>query len=460
MGGDFPAGLKSLLENATVKKVGNRVHNDVSHVSGFGVTVQNAVELGHMAHDRDVWHTRAPALDTLIRLLCQAELSKDPAVRCGNWNQRLLPEQVQYAALDAFASIRVYELLMQIVNPLEQAAPTTTDLQDGVRLQLFSESMTTCVATGVYKQTSLFKGAAVNHDTEVVVSIRATDVKKRIARLVAGRGTGGVYTQQQPECKTLGDCFDADSAVGELDPTIDVLWRRTHVRLMASSTANVSTNTPPHQTTSALTSAAAPPAVCQPCVGAAPRGPSVASTSDSASAAGAAGTSDADALPCRQCQNPGLKRRHTCPKAESARPGSAAASAAADAMSADDAMTEALEDAMPVWGVDASNLAGDDGGTTSEEDDDDNDWSCGGACCDAQVARRNGVKQDALHVMKRFEKALSQLHGCYRPFMTALRDVFFIPCLGDIEERRVIYFDSDEYYVALHFETIVCSSGS
>ena len=36
------------------------------------------------------------------------------------------------------------------------------------------------------------------------------------------------------------------------------------------------------------------------------------------------------------------------------------------------------------------------------------------------------VKQDAMHVMMRFEKTLSKKHGMYRKFMSRLRDVFFI----------------------------------
>jgi hypothetical protein len=123
---EFPRGLKCLLENADVKKVGNRVHNDVNHVAGFHVAVQNAVELGHMAHDRGVWHTRAPALDTLVRLLCQAELSKEQEVRCGDWFKPLETEQVEYAALDAYASVMVYERLLQVASPLEQATRQAT----------------------------------------------------------------------------------------------------------------------------------------------------------------------------------------------------------------------------------------------------------------------------------------------------------------------------------------------
>jgi hypothetical protein len=38
--------------------------------------------------------------------------------------------------------------------------------------------------------------------------------------------------------------------------------------------------------------------------------------------------------------------------------------------------------------------------------------------------------------MNRLDKVLANSHGCYRPFMALLRDVFFIPCHADIEVAK------------------------
>ena len=67
-GGEFPTALKTLLENVTVSKVGNRVHSDVKAMRGWGVEVNCTVELGHVAHARGLCG-KAPSLEFLVELL-------------------------------------------------------------------------------------------------------------------------------------------------------------------------------------------------------------------------------------------------------------------------------------------------------------------------------------------------------------------------------------------------------
>ena len=43
------------------------------------------------------------------------------------------------------------------------------------------------------------------------------------------------------------------------------------------------------------------------------------------------------------------------------------------------------------------------------------------------------VKQDAMHVMMRFERVVKKKHGCYKKFMSRLRDAFFVCCQEDLE---------------------------
>ena len=51
---------------------------------------------------------------------------------------------------------------------------------------------------------------------------------------------------------------------------------------------------------------------------------------------------------------------------------------------------------------------------------------------------RETVKQDILHIMKRFERVLSVNHGSYHNFMSMLRDVFFVPCQEDMERIEAV----------------------
>ena len=64
----IPRSLKMLLENQAIKKVGNRVHNDVKALLAWGVKVNSTIELGHVAHARALC-SKAPALNFLIGLL-------------------------------------------------------------------------------------------------------------------------------------------------------------------------------------------------------------------------------------------------------------------------------------------------------------------------------------------------------------------------------------------------------
>ena len=65
----MPLALKLLLQSDTVKKVGNRIHNDVAKLKDWGVNVINTIELGHLAHARTLVQTRAPRLSTLVSVL-------------------------------------------------------------------------------------------------------------------------------------------------------------------------------------------------------------------------------------------------------------------------------------------------------------------------------------------------------------------------------------------------------
>ena len=106
-----------LLENPEIRKVGNRVHNDVKSLLAWDIRVKGAIELGHVAHSRALC-SKAPSLDFLIELLWPGVLleGKDGSgPHVGDWDT-LSPEKITYAALDTYAAMASYHVSKAYAN--------------------------------------------------------------------------------------------------------------------------------------------------------------------------------------------------------------------------------------------------------------------------------------------------------------------------------------------------------
>ncbi|XP_030802815.1 LOW QUALITY PROTEIN: Werner syndrome ATP-dependent helicase [Camarhynchus parvulus] len=108
----FPKGLKRLLEDETIKKVGVGIEGDQwKLMSDFEIKLKSFVELADVANEKlkckETW-----SLNGLVKHLFGRQLLKDPSVRCSNWEEfPLKEEQKLYAATDAYAGYIVYEKL-------------------------------------------------------------------------------------------------------------------------------------------------------------------------------------------------------------------------------------------------------------------------------------------------------------------------------------------------------------
>uniref|UniRef100_A0A3B3QY10 DNA 3'-5' helicase n=1 Tax=Paramormyrops kingsleyae TaxID=1676925 RepID=A0A3B3QY10_9TELE len=102
----FPAGLKMLLEDDTIKKVGVGIEGDMWRLlSDFDIKLKNFLELTDLANEKlrcaEKW-----SLDGLVKHLFNRQLKKDRDVRCSSWNDfDLTEEQKRYAATDAYVSM-------------------------------------------------------------------------------------------------------------------------------------------------------------------------------------------------------------------------------------------------------------------------------------------------------------------------------------------------------------------
>ncbi|XP_062902863.1 bifunctional 3'-5' exonuclease/ATP-dependent helicase WRN isoform X2 [Mobula hypostoma] len=111
----FPSGLKRLLEDEAIKKVGVGIHGDYwKLMKDYDITMKGLVELSELANKKltcaETW-----SLNGLVKHLCGKQLWKDTAVRCSNWDTfPLNNQQQQYAAVDAYAGLLIYQKLSSL----------------------------------------------------------------------------------------------------------------------------------------------------------------------------------------------------------------------------------------------------------------------------------------------------------------------------------------------------------
>ncbi|KFR11392.1 Werner syndrome ATP-dependent helicase, partial [Opisthocomus hoazin] len=113
----FPKGLKRLLEDETIKKVGVGIEGDQwKLMSDFEIKLKSFVELADIANEKlqckEIW-----SLNGLVKHLFGKQLLKDKSVRCSNWGEFPLNEkQKLYAATDAYAGFIIYQKLKNMSN--------------------------------------------------------------------------------------------------------------------------------------------------------------------------------------------------------------------------------------------------------------------------------------------------------------------------------------------------------
>ncbi|NXH16502.1 WRN helicase, partial [Bucco capensis] len=137
----FPKGLKRLLEDETIKKVGVGIEGDQwKLMSDFEIKLKSFVELADIANEKlkckEIW-----SLNGLVKHLFGKQLLKDKSIRCGNWEEfPLNEEQKLYAATDAYAGFIIYQKLKNMSNSDQKLPCVRKDgiLSEGVKQHLTS----------------------------------------------------------------------------------------------------------------------------------------------------------------------------------------------------------------------------------------------------------------------------------------------------------------------------------
>ena len=225
--GGIPSGIKTLLEEPTLTKVGNQFHNDIQKLREVNIEVKNHVELGKMAKQRGIFNRGNSSLSSQVEALLDCALPKDNKVHCSPWNQKvdLMEKQVEYVALDIYATRSVYLLLAALawINPFVTPNPTQDELLPGVKVLVYARNCSQLVACAqVLSETPDNAFDQLMENKMVQIRICHSDIIAPIARpFVTTNGD------------TLGSLFQMFSS--EPAPHVDIPQQWQCLRIMSEA---------------------------------------------------------------------------------------------------------------------------------------------------------------------------------------------------------------------------------
>lgn len=172
--GSFPAQLSTFLANSQILKVGRNVLLDLKNLqedSESSTAFVGGIDLGRLAKEKNVVSDARASLGDLCIKTLSCILPKDLNIRISpDWSGPLTDEQIQYAALDAWASLKIYEKLnsLQIPVPVNFENP----LPPGYQIFIFHEDRTTIIARGIVSpdQFNSFEGINITK-TRVLIQV-------------------------------------------------------------------------------------------------------------------------------------------------------------------------------------------------------------------------------------------------------------------------------------------------
>ncbi|XP_050533718.1 exonuclease 3'-5' domain-containing protein 2 [Daktulosphaira vitifoliae] len=108
--------LKKLLNNGQVLKVGVAISDDAQLLmNDYNIEISGYIDLRYIAKDCGLIER---SLAALSYKLLGCELDKDWRVRASYWETEILTErQIQYAALDAYVAVKIFEQLRNKIIP-------------------------------------------------------------------------------------------------------------------------------------------------------------------------------------------------------------------------------------------------------------------------------------------------------------------------------------------------------
>lgn len=147
----LPSQLKLLLSHPRIIKAGRLVNADLKYLevaSQSSIPFVGGLDLAKYAKDRQMVSNAKCSLADLCAIVLNKRLNKNVSERLSNqWeNEDLSPEQLEYAAGDAYASLRIYHQLSVLEPP--QPLPQVGDLKPFTSVLVYNSEHTTVIARG------------------------------------------------------------------------------------------------------------------------------------------------------------------------------------------------------------------------------------------------------------------------------------------------------------------------
>ncbi|XP_057766224.1 3'-5' exonuclease isoform X2 [Salvia miltiorrhiza] len=120
----IPKNLQSLLEDDTSFKVGMGIAMDAKKVlKDYDVSISTLRDLSDIANQKLGGDRKKWSLLSLTEMLICKQLPKPNIIRLGNWEANVLSdEQLKYAAVDAYVSWYLYQVLNDYPDPVVNEA--------------------------------------------------------------------------------------------------------------------------------------------------------------------------------------------------------------------------------------------------------------------------------------------------------------------------------------------------
>ena len=191
----LPQPLADLLEDRAIIKAGNNIRNDRTLLcQDFDVHLSDHHEYidlsTHAMQNKLIAHRLT--LEDLAKVVLKRTISKDNQVRRSQWSRTLSHDQVQYAAIDAYASVLVYAVVAATGNPIDRPAPAKNELVTGQEVHLYTHDHTTKLATGTivvdperFQEGKVF-GNSKARITATRVVVKVTEIHQQQAYLPFG----------------------------------------------------------------------------------------------------------------------------------------------------------------------------------------------------------------------------------------------------------------------------------
>ncbi|KAG2217078.1 hypothetical protein INT45_013105 [Circinella minor] len=168
---ELPDSLQRFLQDGDIKKVGRAVGGDLAKIHrDFNVLCQGDLELGRFCKERDVIHDARMSLADICKKVLGCSLPKVDDIRLSDWDSDILsPQQIEYAARDAWAGLDAFNAVITRYFPVGKLV--LKPLQ-GIHVSVQLQKLWEAVAYGKLAKQDRVLGDITVRKNQAIVTIK------------------------------------------------------------------------------------------------------------------------------------------------------------------------------------------------------------------------------------------------------------------------------------------------